>query len=53
MDTARRMAKIVTVLTAVLAALTGMSATAASAGTPSGSWRQTDYNAALSRANLL
>jgi hypothetical protein len=52
MDTARRMAKIVTVLTAVLAALTGMSATAASAGTPSGSWRQTDYNAALSRANL-
>lgn len=47
---ARRIAKIVTVLTAVLAALTGMSAPA-SAGTPSSSWSQTDYNAALSRAN--
>ena len=48
---ARRIAKIVTVLTAVLTALTGMSGPA-SAGTPSGSWSQTDYNAALSRANL-
>ena len=47
-----RTAKIATVLAAVLAALTGMGATAVSAGTTTGPWSQTDYNAAQSRANL-
>jgi hypothetical protein len=40
------------VLAAVLAALTGMGATAVSAETTTGPWSQTDYNAAQSRANL-
>lgn len=47
-----RTAKIATVLAAVLAALTGMGATAVSAGTTTGPWSQTSYNAAQSRANL-
>ena len=46
-----KLIKLATALTAAVA-LTGMSATAATAGTPSGSWTQTDYNAAMSRANL-
>lgn len=52
MRVSSRTAKIVTLLAAVLAVLTGIGAAGVSAVTASSPWSQTDYNAAQSRANV-
>ena len=52
MRVSSRTAKAVTLLAAVLAALTGSGIAGVSAATKSSPWSQTDYNAAQSRANV-